>query len=62
MSAPPVGPATAILDALQKYGKEIPVDFLARILGVMTADIERDLGDLEKRGVIALREGQVRLA
>lgn len=60
MSAPPVGPSTAILEVLQKY-KEVPEEFLAKILGRLTADIENDLDILEAKGVIQRQDKRVRL-
>lgn len=61
MAVPAVGPSTAILEVLQKY-KEVPEEFLAKILGRPLADIEHDLQALEAKGVVQRQDKKVRLA
>jgi hypothetical protein len=56
-----VGLSTLIVSTLQEYGT-IPIDFLAKVLGRRTPEIQDDLDILEQERVIH-REGEnVRLA
>jgi hypothetical protein len=61
MAGPPVGTSTAIVDVLHKY-KEVPEEFLAKILGRLIVDIEGDLETLRAKGVITRQDNKVRLA
>ena len=46
------GVSTAIVKALKIYSKSIPVDFLARLIGRSSTEVEKSLADLEKNGVV----------
>jgi Mn-dependent DtxR family transcriptional regulator len=54
-------PRTEIVNILASYGKEIPIGYLARLLGRRTSDIEGYLKDLEDDGAIEIHDQNVRL-
>jgi len=55
-----IGPE--IVQTLRSYNKELPLAFLAHILGRSTADLEVDIRRLETRAVVQRVGDKVRLA
>jgi len=51
------GPSTILVKLLQEYDRQLPLDFVAMILGRTRSEIDQDVDGLERLGV-AKRLGQ----
>ncbi|HEX2500103.1 MAG TPA: hypothetical protein VHO73_01510 [Methylomirabilota bacterium] len=45
------GPSTILVRVLQEYDRQLPLDFVAMILGRTRAEVDRDVEGLERQGV-----------
>jgi hypothetical protein len=45
------GPSTILLKVLQDYDRQLPLDFVAMILGRTRSEIEQEVEGLERQGV-----------
>jgi hypothetical protein len=45
------GPSTILVKILQEYDRQLPLDFVAMILGRSRSEIEHDVEGLERQGV-----------
>ena len=45
------GPSTILVRFLQQYDRELPLDFVAMVLGRTRTEVERDVEGLERHGV-----------
>ena len=45
------GPSTILVKLLQEYDRQLPLDFVAMILGRTRAEIDQDVDGLERLGV-----------
>jgi hypothetical protein len=45
------GPSTILVKVLQDYDRQLPLDFVAMILGRTRTEVEQDVAGLEKQGV-----------
>ena len=45
------GPSTILVKVLQEYDRQLPLDFVAMILGRTRAEVDRDVEGLERQGV-----------
>ena len=45
------GPSTILLKVLQEYDRQLPLDFVAMILGRTRSEIEQEVEGLERLGV-----------
>ena len=45
------GPSTILLKVLQDYNRQLPLDFVAMILGRTRSEIEQEVEGLERQGV-----------
>jgi len=52
-----LGINTAIIDILQKYNRKIPIDFVAKVIGRRTYEIQGYVKKLEQEGIIE-RDGE----
>ena len=45
------GPSTILVKLLQEYDRQLPLDFVAMILGRTRSEVDRDVDGLERLGV-----------
>ena len=45
------GPSTILLKVLQEYDRQLPLDFVAMILGRTRSEIDQEVEGLERQGV-----------
>ena len=45
------GPSTILVRFLQQYDRELPLDFVALVLGRTRTEVERDVEGLERHGI-----------
>jgi hypothetical protein len=45
------GPSTVLVKVLEEYDRQLPLDFVAMILGRTRAEIEQQVEALERKGV-----------
>ena len=45
------GPSTILVKVLQEYDRQLPLDFVAMILGRTRSEIEQEVEGLERQGV-----------
>ena len=52
-----LGVNSAIVDILQKYNRKIPIDFVAKVIGRRSLEIQSNVTKLEQEGIIE-RDGE----
>lgn len=57
-----LGVNSAIVNVLQKYNKRIPIDFVAKVIGRRSFEIQNNVTKLEQEGIIERHGEDINIA
>ena len=57
-----LGVNSAIINILQKYNKRIPIDFVAKVIGRRSFEIQNNVTKLEQEGIIERHGEDINIA